>query len=300
MRVVIAGGSGFLGSALTAALRAQGDEVTVLSREGGSGAGAVSWQPDGSTGAWARTLEGAGAVVNLAGAGIADKRWTPERKRQLEDSRILSTRSLIAGVRAASARPSVFIQGSAVGYYGAHEAGPPFDETSLPGDDYLAKLSLAWEHEAAPASELGCRLVIVRTGVVLAKGEGALAKMALPFKMFVGGPVGTGRQQLSWVHVDDWVALVIWAIRNPAVLGPINATGEPVTNREFSAALGRALHRPSWAPVPGFVLRTLFGEMGDTMLLRGQRVMPARARELGFPFKFERIDAALTNIYRNS
>ncbi len=299
MRVVIAGGSGFLGRALASRLVADGDEIVVLSRgsERAPHGRAVAWRPDGSAGPWASEIDGADAVVNLAGAGIADKRWTPERKQLLEDSRVLSTRSLVAAVRDASRRPGVFIQGSAVGYYGAHDAGPPFDETSLAGDDFLAQLSGKWESEATPARDLGCRLVIVRTGVVLARSGGGLPKMALPFKLFVGGPVGSGRQYLSWIHIDDWVALVVWALRSPAVLGPINATGEPVTNREFSKALGRALGRPSWAPVPAFVLRTLFGEMGATMLLRGQRVVPARAREMGFPFKFERIDAALANIY---
>lgn len=301
MRVVIAGGSGFLGRALATRLAAEGDDIVVLTRGGErpSSARAVAWRPDGSSGSWASEINGADAVVNLAGAGIADQRWTPERKKLLEDSRVLSTRSLVAAVREAQQRPAVFIQGSAVGYYGAHDAGPPFDETSLPGDDFLARLSVTWESEATPVRDLGCRLVIIRTGIVLARDDGALAKMATPFKLFAGGPIGSGRQVLSWIHVDDWVELVVWAIRSPAALGPINATAPaPVDNREFSQALGRALKRPSWAPVPGVVLRLIFGEMAETMLLQGQRVLPTRARELGFTFRFERIDTALSEIYR--
>ena len=319
MQVVIAGGSGFLGTALTARLLADGHDVVVLTR-GGEGAigppGArsngpqaaraetpspkfVAWQPDGSAGSLTRNVEGADAIVNLAGAAIEDKRWTDARKALLEESRVKSTRSLVAAVAAASRKPAVFVQGSAVGYYGAHEIGPSFDETSLPGDDFLAQLSLAWEREAAPASDLGCRLVIVRTGIVLAKHDGALAKMAMPFKLFAGGPVGSGRQYLSWIHLDDWVAIVVWALTNPAVLGPINATApEPVPQRDFAKALGRAMRRPSWAPVPGFVLRAIFGEMADTMLLRGQRVLPARAGEIGFSFEYERVAEALAAIYR--
>jgi uncharacterized protein (TIGR01777 family) len=321
MRIVIAGGSGFLGTALTTRLLADGHDVVVLTR-GGHGAigppGTRSngphsvrsntpapkfavWQPDGSAGSLAREIDGADAIVNLAGAAIEDKRWTPARKKLLEESRVQSTRSLVAAVGAASRRPAVFIQGSAIGYYGAHEAGPVFDETSLPGDDFLARLSLAWERAAAPVHDLGCRLVIVRTGIVLAKHDGALAKMSMPFKLFAGGPVGSGRQYLSWIHLDDWVAVIVWALTNPAVMGPINATApEPVPNRQFASALGRAMHRPSWAPVPGFVLRTIFGEMADIMLMRGQRVIPTRAGELGFTFKFERLDDALTAIYSRS
>lgn len=300
MRVVIAGGSGFLGSALARQLSLDGHEVMVLTREGGSVAHgrAVQWHPNGASGPWARDIDGADAIVNLAGAGIADKRWTPARKKLLEDSRVLSTRSLIAALREISARSAIFVQGSAVGHYGAHQNGPTFDENSPPGDDFLARLAVRWETEAAPAAELGWRLTVVRSGVVLARDDGALPQMARPFHFFVGGPVASGRQQLSWIHVDDWVALVTWALTNPQAQGPLNATApEPVTNREFSAAVGRALHRPSWAPVPAFVLNTLFGEMADTMLVRGQRVIPSRALAGGFVFRFERVNEALSNIY---
>ena len=319
MRVVIAGGSGFLGTALASRLIADGHEVVVLTRPGPGAIGppgtrsngpqpaavdspgpkSVAWSADGTAGAWAREIDGADAIVNLAGAAIEDKRWSPARKTLLEESRVKSTRSLVTAVAGATHKPAVFIQGSAVGYYGAHDIGPSFDETSLPGNDFLARLSQAWEREAAPARDLGCRLVVVRTGIVLAKHDGALAKMAMPFKFMAGGPVGSGRQYLSWIHLDDWVGIVVWALTNPAVLGPINATApEPVLNREFAAALGRAMHRPSWAPVPGFVLRAVFGEMADTMLLQGQRVIPARTRELGYRFKYERVGDALAAIYR--
>jgi uncharacterized protein (TIGR01777 family) len=303
MRVVIAGGSGFLGQALTRQLAKGGHQVVLLTR-GPDAAGAggpvrrAAWTPDGRTGPWAADIDGADAVVNLAGASIADRRWSPARKQVLHDSRADSTRSLAAAIRAVHIKPGVFIQGSAVGFYGAYDTDETFDESSGPGADFLATLAVAWEAEAHPIATL-TRLVFVRTGIVLAKHGGALAKMATPFKFFVGGPIGGGRQMMSWVHLDDWVSLVIWAITTPAVDGPINAAApHPVTNDEFSRALGRALHRPSWMPAPGFALKLAFGEMATDMLLRGQRVVPRRALELGYRFRFERIDEAMAAAVR--
>jgi hypothetical protein len=216
------------------------------------------------------------------------------RKALLRTSRVQATRHLAAAVRAADRRPAVFIQGSAVGFYGAVADDRVFDESFPPGDDFLGQVCMAWEAEAHAVEALGVRLALVRTGIVLAGDGGALKKMIPPFTFFVGGPIGAGHQYLSWIHRDDWIALVVWAIGTAAVSGSVNATApHPVTNAEFSRALGRALGRPSWLPVPGVALRLALGEMARDALILGQRVVPKRPIALGFQFKYERIDEAL-------
>jgi len=200
----------------------------------------------------------------------------------------------VEAIRSAEKRPSLFVQGSAIGYYGGHDDGPTFDEASPAGHDFLADLCVEWERGAQPVQAFDCRLVTIRSGIVLSKDGGALKKMLMPFRFFVGGPLGTGRQQMSWIHRDDWIGIVAWAIRLPLVTGVINATApNPVANWEFSRTLGRAMRRPSWAPVPGFVLRTIVGELAEVALLRGQRVLPSRAQELGFTFRYPELKAAL-------
>jgi uncharacterized protein (TIGR01777 family) len=303
VKVVIAGGSGFLGRALVARLRAHHRDVVVLSRGGGNapdGVRVVNWSPDGSADAavWAEEIDGADAIVNLVGAGIADRRWTAARKRLLRDSRLLGTRSLVAAVRAARRRPTVFIQQSAIGIYGT--AGDDvFDERTPPGSDFLAGLCVEWEREAGPLSDLGCRVVCLRTGLVLSRAGGALSRMLPAFRLFAGGPIASGGQYMSWIHLDDWVSMVAWAIDTPSAVGAINATApQPVPNAEFARALGRALHRPSWIPVPAVVLRLLFGEMAEALLIRGQRVLPARARQFGFKFSHQEISEALASAVR--
>jgi uncharacterized protein len=258
------------------------------------GFSAAHWTPNGETGDWAREIDGADALVNLAGAGIADQRWSAARKRVLWNSRILSTKSLVNALRTVTQRPSVLIQGSAAGYYGAFANGPTLDEASPPGSDFLAQLCIAWEAEAQPAASLGCRLVVTRSSVVISRDGGALPRMMLPFWLFAGGPIGSGRQIMSWIHLDDWVEMMTWAIEKAAVSGPVNlAAPEPVTNAEFSRALGRAMHRPSWIPVPGFALRLIVGEMANDALLLGHRILPKRAQELGYVFRYPGVDAAL-------
>lgn len=298
MRVVIAGGSGLLGRALTRNLVAGGHHVTVLTRSesrDAPGVEAVLWNPDGKADVWARALDGADAVVNLSGAGIADRPWTPARKSLLRSSRLDPTHSLMAGVESCRYRPSVFVQGSAVGYYGASLEDRPIDESCPAGTDFLGRLCVEWESAAQPAADLGCRLVTVRTGLVLDARGGVLPPIARPFRFFVGGPVGTGRQYFSWIHVHDWVALVAWAIGNMAIAGPLNASApHPVTNDQLSRALAHALGRPCWLRVPPFALRTLLGvEMADAVLLNGQRVVPTRALASGFRFQFTDVDQAL-------
>ncbi|HKW02992.1 MAG TPA: TIGR01777 family oxidoreductase [Vicinamibacterales bacterium] len=309
MKIVIAGGSGFLGRALTKRLDADGHDVVVLTRRavaGSTGPRYLGWQPDGTapppeagqaTG-WAREIESADAVVNLAAEGIADRRWTAKRKQALLDSRRLSTRSLIAAIRAGSKRPAVFVQNCGIGYYGL-TGDEILDESSPPGSDFLARVCVDWEAEARAAEALGCRLVILRTGVVLARDGGALKRMLPAFQFFVGGPIASGRQYFSWIVREDWIDLVAWALRTPAVAGAINATSpEPVTNAVFARALGRALHRPSAMTVPGFVLKILFGEIAEAGLINGQRVVPKRTESLGFTFTYSNIDAALTRAVR--
>jgi uncharacterized protein (TIGR01777 family) len=303
MKIVIAGGSGFLGRRLASSLVAGGHDVTVLTRRAAAGPDAsvraVSWTPDGSapspgsgpSAAWTREIGAADVIVNLAGAGVADRRWSAPRKAVLRSSRIASTRSLVAALRVSETRPRVFLSASGIGYYG--DGGEEIlDESSPPGSDFLAMLCVEWEAEARAAS--GCRVVVMRTGVVLARGEGALKKLVPPFLLFGGGPIASGRQWMSWIHVDDWVAMMRWAIDTPAVTGPMNGTApNPARNADFSRALGRALHRPSWLPMPAFALRLIVGEMAGIALVAGQRVMPAKAVSSGFAFQYPNLDEAL-------
>ncbi len=275
---------------------ANGDDVVVLTRGAGTavaGARAVTWRPDGSAGDWAHALDGADVVVNLAGESIADGRWTRARKETLRQSRILSTRSLVAGMRMAARKPRVFVSGSAVGYYGTTGA-TAVDESFPPGSDFLATLCVNWEAEAHAAEALGCRLVVIRTGIVLARDGGVLKKLIPTFQWFGGGPMASGTQFMSWIHRDDWMALVLWAIAHADVSGVFNGTAPtPVTNREFSKALGHALFRPSWITVPPLVLKLAVGEMADIALINGQRVVPKRSLDFGFAFTYPDILGAM-------
>lgn len=298
MKVVIAGGSGFLGQALCRGLSARGHELVVLTRgaaRDSPDARHVTWPAEDAPGSWHDEIDGAAAVINLTGAGIADKRWNAARKELLRASRILPARALVSAIRAAKSRPHVLLSQSAVGFYGPQpEDGPELDESAPPGSDFLATMAVDWEAEAHAATALGCRVVIVRTGIVLAANGGALQKMMPPFKFFVGGPLGSGRQVMSWIHLGDWVAMMAWLIEHRTANGAYNgSTPHPVTNAEFSKALGAAMGRPSWLPVPGFVLKILVGEMAGVALLAGQRVVPRRALEGGFSFEHPEIAAAM-------
>lgn len=288
MKIVIAGGSGFLGSALRDALHARGDETVVLSRRSG-----VRWDPDGDLGPWAREIDGAGAVVNLAGEPLPDRRWTAAQKLRLRDSRILATRSLAEAIGAAARKPAVFLSASGVGFYADSDA--VVDESAPAGTGFLSRLCVDWEAEARKADSDATRVVLLRSGVVLHRDGGALAKLLLPFKLGVGGPVGSGRQWWAWIHRDDWVAMTIWAIDTAAVRGPLNVCApEPARNREITRALGRALHRPSVLPAPSFALRIALGEMASEMLLASQRAVPGVARAHGFRWKFPELTAAVS------
>jgi uncharacterized protein (TIGR01777 family) len=300
MKIIIAGGSGFLGTALSARLIARGHDIVVLTRSNSPRKPQphltlASWTPNGQTGGWARDLAGAGTVVNLAGESIAAKRWSPAQKEKLRQSRLLATASLTAAIREVKTAPPVFISGSAVGYYG-DRGDEALSEASGPGRDFLAALCQEWEAAAAEAAPV-TRVAMVRTGIVLDSKEGALPQMLLPFRMFAGGPLGSGRQYMPWIHKEDWTRLVEWIIESEGARGPLNATApRPVTNAEFSKALGRALHRPSFMPAPGFALRLALGEMANALLLSGQRALPVRATDLGFSFKFSDVDQALGDV----
>ena len=295
MRVVIAGGTGFLGRPLAAALAADGHDVVVLSRSG-SGRQQIAWQPDGKAGPWASAIDGAGAVVNLAGESLAARRWTDAHKNRILESRVLATRSLVEAIEKAAAAPPVFVSGSAVGYYGPR-ADEPLSETAPAGSVFLARVCAAWESEANRAASR-TRVVCIRTGLVLERDGGALPRMLPPFWFGLGGPVGSGRQYWPWIHRADWIAMVRWAIGETGVAGPLNATAPaPETNRDFAKALGRALHRPAFAPAPAFALRLLLGEMADALLLSGQRAVPEKAQRLGFQFRYARLDDALAAIF---
>ena len=301
MHIVIAGGSGFLGSALTRALATSGDDVTILSRQTTPATSPqphvsyVRWTPDGSSGAWKHSINGATAVINLAGESIAAKRWSAAQKQKLRDSRLLATRSLTTAIRQADRPPAAFISGSAVGYYG-NRGEETITEASAPGTDFLAGLAKEWEAAANDVASV-TRVALVRTGIVLDRKGGALPKMLPPFQMFVGGPLGSGRQYMPWIHKEDWVRLVSWIVTADGARGPLNATSpSPVTNAEFSKALGRALKRPSLLPAPEFALRIALGEMADALLLSGQRALPVRATDLGFSFRYSNIDEALDSV----
>ena len=255
----------------------------------------VPWTPDGSAGAWAHVVDGATAVINLAGESIAARRWSAPQKQRLRDSRMLATRSLTTAIRQAARPPAAFISGSAVGYYG-DRGDETLTEASAPGTDFLAGLAKDWEAAANEIAQV-TRVALVRTGIVLDRRGGALPKMLPPFQMFVGGPLGSGTQYMPWIHKDDWVRLVSWIITADGARGPVNATSpSPVTNAEFSKALGRALKRPSLLPAPAFALRIALGEMADALLLSGQRALPVRATDLGFSFRYSNIDEALASV----
>jgi len=303
MKIVIAGGSGFLGRALSERLVSDGHQVLVLTRRGGSGRpwegprSTGTWTPNGAAGDWAPALEGADAVVNLAGASIGDARWTVARKAAILDSRIDATRSLVAAIRWLRHPPSVLVSASAQGYYG-DRAEEELTEDSVPSLDFLAGVCVRWEAAAREASET-CRVVTLRTGIVLAADGGALPRMVLPFKLFAGGPFGAGRQFMSWIHLDDWVGIARLALTDERVQGPINlGSPNPVRNREFAAALGRALHRPSLIPAPGFALRLALGEMAQPLLLASTRMVPAAALSSGYRFVHPEVGPALEALLR--
>jgi uncharacterized protein len=299
VRVVVTGATGLIGRALVRELQARGDEVTVLSRDEAHAAeslpGAVvfGWRAPTREPAPSEAFAGRDAVVHLAGEPIA-QRWSGDAKRRIRDSRELGTRNLVAGLRAAAEpRPRVLVSQSAIGIYGPHGDEPVDESEPAAEGDFLADVVVAWEREARAAEELGVRVALPRTGVVLAESGGALEKMLPPFKMGMGGPVAGGRQYVPWIHLDDVVGALLLCLDDERASGPINLTApEPVTNKELSRALGRVLVRPAITPVPALAVKLLYGEMAS-IVTAGARVLPGRLRELGYEFRRPDLEGAL-------
>lgn len=299
MKVAITGATGFVGSRLVERLQAQGHQPLILTRNRAAALRTfptleiVDYTPTES-GAWQNAIAGCDAVVNLAGEPIGESRWTPKQKQEIFDSRKLGTQKIVEAIAQANPKPKVLINASAIGYYGTSETAT-FDETSPSGNDFLAEVCQAWEAQAQNVKDYGVRLVILRFGIVFGNG-GALAKMLPAFKVFAGGPIGSGQQWLSWIHLDDLVNLIIEALTRPDIEGVLNATApNPVRMSELSQALGDVLHRPSWLPVPDFALEVLLGE-GAKVVLEGQQVLPKRTTNYGFEYQYPTLKPALEDI----
>ena len=293
MHYLITGGTGFIGKALCASLLADQHRVTVLTRHVGR---ATACLPSGASATdTLDELREIDVVVNLAGENLTDGRWSDERKQAFLDSRIGTTHRLNEWMAAQIQRPKTMISGSAIGWYGAH-GEEPLTEDSNPGDDFPARLCQAWEAEAVKAAALGVRVCLIRTGIVLAADGGALGKMLLPFKLGVGGPMGDGKQWMSWITRHDLVRMIRWLAETDSAIGTYNGTApNPVTNAEFAKMLAQSLHRPSIIRTPAIVLQLMFGEMAD-MLLTGQRVLPSRAIDEGFRFDHLTVATALAAV----
>jgi uncharacterized protein (TIGR01777 family) len=304
MKVIIAGGSGLIGTALATALLAAGHEPVILSRHGprdgnttNTGGTAsirhATWDP-AQPGDWTSELAGAGAVINLGGASIGHWPWTSARKAELVGSRVTATRALVDAIRGlpAADRPKVFLSASGTDLYEGRDATPA-DETTAPADTFLSQLVLAWEAEATKATELGLRVVLVRTSPVVAPGAASLRIEALPFRLFLGGRLGSGRQWWSWIDGSDIVGIYLWALATDSVAGPINATApDPRQQADFARALGAVLHRPSWFPAPAFMIRLLLADQA-TLALGSRRVWPTAALAGGYAFKRPRLEDSL-------
>jgi uncharacterized protein len=309
MRVFMTGGTGLIGSRVIRRLRDRQDEIVLLSRRPAAardrlgGAGQIVEGDPMQPGPWMDRLSDCDAVVHLAGQNIFSRRWNKEFKKLLFDSRVKSSENIVQALarnpRTSSGAAKILVNASAIGYYGPR-GDEELTEESPPGNDFMAHICVEWERAARSAELHGIRVAIVRTGIVLNKEGGALAKMLMPFKLGAGGPIGwtpwSGRQVMSWIHGEDIVGIFLLALEHPAARGPINGTApQPVTNREFGKALGHALHRPAFLPTPPLALRALLGEVAE-VITTGQRVLPKQALALGYQFRFPNLDAALADI----
>lgn len=299
MKIAITGATGFVGSRLVEQLQAQGHQPLILTRNLEAALKTfpnlevVAYTPTAS-GSWQDVISGCNAVVHLAGEPIAESRWTAKQKQEILDSRQLSTQKIVEAIKKANPKPTVLVNASAIGFYGTSETAS-FEENSPSGNDFLAEVCQKWEAEAQKVKDVGVRLVILRLGIVLGKG-GALAKMIPPFKLFAGGPLGTGKQWFSWIHRDDLVNLIIEALTRSDLEGVLNATApNPVRMSELCQTLGDVLNRPSWLPVPSFALEALLGE-GAQVVLEGQQVLPKRTISYGFNYQYPTLKEALAEI----
>jgi len=288
MKAVIAGGTGFLGSALAASFHTDGHQVAIVTRHPRH-PNQVGWTD-------LSVLDGADVVVNLAGTSLDSGRWNDARKAAILHSRVEATEAIVKAITEAR-QPPILLNQSAVGVYGAH-GSETLTEEAPPGSGFLASVCIAWEAAAMKAATI-TRVVLLRTGLPLDAAGGALPRLALPFRLFAGGRLGSGQQYWSWIHLQDWIRMVRWAIDASEINGPLNVTAPaPVTNQELAKALGRALHRPALAPAPAFAIRLVLGEMADAMVLSGQRVLPAKATRNGFEFRYPDLESTLQQIYR--
>ncbi len=307
MKVAITGATGFVGSRLVERLQKEGHQVLVLTRntahaqkvfpqQAFANVEILAYTPTVS-GTWQEAIASCDGVVHLAGEPISEGRWTPERKQEILNSRKLSTQKIVEAIANANPKPSVLVSTSAIGYYGTSETAS-FDEDSPAGNDFLAQVCQAWEAEAQKVTDAGVRLVILRLGIVLGLGGGALGKMITPFQLFAGGPIGSGRQWFSWIHRDDLVNLILQALTKPEMSGVYNATApRPVRMAELSQTMGQVMNRPSWLPVPGFAIEALLGD-GAIVVLEGQQVLPKRTLESGFEYQYHNLQSALEEILK--
>ena len=304
MKIAISGATGFVGSRLVERLHTEGHRILVLTRnttfaqkvfpfQAFPNLEIISYTP-GVSGIWQDSIAGCDGVVNLAGEPIAEGRWTPERKQEILNTRKLGTQKIVAAIAKANPQPTVLVNTSAIGYYGTSETAS-FDEDSASGNDFLAQVCQEWEAEASKVKDANVRLVILRFGIVLGNG-GALGKMITPFKLFAGGPIGSGQQWFSWIHLDDIVSLIIQALTKPTMEGVYNATApQPVRMNDLSTTMGNVMNRPSWLPVPGFAIEAILGD-GAKVVLEGQQVLPKRTLESGFEFQYPNLPSALKQI----
>src|ERR1043166_1709719 len=292
MKVLITGATGLIGSALQKSFADKGYEMLLASRNEPTDDQHIQWSVENGLGE-PEKLEGIDAVVHLAGESVNGLRWTDEKKKAIRDSRVIGTRNVVDAISHLKNKPKVLVAASAIGFYG-ERGDEEVTESSAAGDDFLAEVSKAWESESRRAEDAGIRTVLLRTGIVLSKDGGALGTMLTPFKLGVGGVIGSGKQWMSWISIDDHVAVINYAIENENIRGAVNSVSpNPVTNQEFTKTMGEVLYRPTFLPLPEFAVSMVFGEMGDALLLTSTKVIPKRLQESGFEFKYPDLKPAL-------
>jgi uncharacterized protein (TIGR01777 family) len=299
MKILISGSTGLVASALIPILQSKNHEIYKLVRKIGNQTNEILWDAEkGFSEQNEGKLNGFDAVINLAGDNVASERWTPEKKRRIRNSRVLGTRHLVEALRKQQSKPKIFISASAIGFYG-NRGDEILTEDSQKGEGFFPEVCTEWEAEALKAKDFGARVVLLRIGIVLAKEGGALKKMLLPFQLGLGGVVGSGKQWMSWIALEDLVRIIVFVLENNSVEDAINCTApNPVTNYEFTKTLGKVLSRPTILPIPSLAIKFLFGEMGETLLLEGNRVLPKRLQDLGFEFHFSNLEDALRGILK--
>jgi len=294
MRVLITGASGLVGRELQKSLTAKGYDMLLASRSERADEQHIQWTVEEGF-AEPEKLEGLDAVVHLAGENVSGLRWTDEKKRAIRDSRVLGTRNVVTAISKLKDRPKVFVASSAIGFYG-ERGDEEITESSAAGDNFLAEVSKAWESESRRAEDAGIRTVLLRTGIVLTKEGGALGTMLTPFKLGVGGVIGSGKQWMSWISMEDHISVINYVIENENIRGAVNSVSpNPVTNEEFTKTLGEVLYRPTFLPLPEFAVSMVFGEMGDALLLASTKVLPKRLEDAGFQFKYPQLKPAIEN-----